>query len=179
MLSAVGGWLLGQGAAPDVPALADRPISVGADFEILLFRPTPRRLWALSAMAEPAKLDTVSIFQLTEGSVRQGIAAGLTAEQIVAFLERAGGEPLPQNVAFALREWTRGHFAVRLARAFTIRLDSPDAVERLRAATARVGLAPPEELAERRYLVTLPHGADPEAFLEALRLIGLAIHWQR
>jgi hypothetical protein len=113
----VGAWLLGARPEPRLSPIGDRPLTVGADFEILLFQPIPRRVWALGAIADLVRLDTASTYRLSEASVRRGIAAGLTLDQIVTLLERGGRAPLPQNVAFTLREWTRDHAGVRLARA--------------------------------------------------------------
>lgn len=178
-LTELGGWLLGlrPGFAPR--AVGDHALAVGADFEILLFRPTPRRLWALGAISEPVRLDTVSTYRLTESAVRRGIASGLTLEQIETFLERGGGRPLPQNVAFTLREWSRDHAGVRLARALVLRLDDAAAIGRLGAGLARAGLPAAEPLADGRLLLTLTDPAEPEVVLEALRAAGFTPHWVR
>jgi hypothetical protein len=178
-LTEVGAWLLGQGPAPPIPASGERPLAVGADFEVLLFRPTPRRLWALGALAEQVRLDTVSTYRLTAAAVQRGIASGLTAEQIVTFLERGSGGELPQNVAFTLREWTRGHEGVRLGHALILRPDSAAALDRLRLALERARLAAPEPLADGRLLLILSAGADPEAVAAALREAGFAPRWAR
>ena len=177
-LSEVGAWLLGQRPAPPTPASGPHPLAVGADFEVLLFRPTPRRLWTLGALADQVRLDTASTYRLTEGSVRRGIASGLSAEQITTFLERGGG-PLPQNVAFTLREWTRGHEGVRLTRALILRPDTAASLDRLRAALERTKLPVPEALPDGRLLLTLPADADPETLVAMLRDAGFTARWAR
>lgn len=177
-LTPVGAWLLDRGAEPVVRPAGDRSLAVGADAEVLLLRPTPRRLWALGAIGELIRLDTVSSYRLTEASVRRGLAAGLTAEQIATFLERGGGEPLPPNLAFLLQEWMRGHAGVRLARAVIVRPDDPAQAERLRAALARHGQAEPEAIAGGRLLVQLP-GDEEAALLALLRDAGFAPRWGR
>lgn len=178
-LTEVGAWLLGQRPAPPMPSVGDRPLAVGADFSVLLFRPNPRRLWTLGALAEQQRLDTASIYQLTEASVRRGIASGLSAEQIATFLERGGGGTLPQNVAFTLREWTRGHEGVRLTRALILHPDASASPDRLRAALDRAALPAPEPLPDGRLLLTLPAATDPEAVATALREAGLTPRWAR
>lgn len=178
-LTDIAGWLLGQRAAPPTPSVGDRPLAVGADFSILLFRPTPRRIWTLGALAEQQRLDTASSYQLTEASVRRGIASGLSAEQIATFLERGGGAPLPQNVAFTLRDWTRGHEGVRLTRALILHPDATASPDRLRAALERAKLPAPEPLPDGRLLLTLPATTDPEAIATALRDAGLTPRWTR
>ncbi len=179
-LTDLGGWLLGLRREFAPPARGDRALAVGAGFEVLLFRPTPRRLWALGAIAEPARLDTVSAYRLTAAAVRRGIAAGLTLDQITTFLERAGGGPPPQNVAFTLREWAREHAGVRLARALILHPDDGVAPERVQAALARAGLPPAEPLPDGRLLLPLGAAGDaPDPVLEALRAAGLPPHWAR
>ncbi|HET8630485.1 MAG TPA: helicase-associated domain-containing protein [Thermomicrobiales bacterium] len=181
-LSDLGGWLLGLRTEVAAPRPAGRALAVGADCEVLLLRPAPRRLWALGALAEPVRLDTVSTYRLTEASVARGVAAGLTPEQIVTFLARGNGAPLPQNVEYTLREWLRGHAGVRLTRALVLRLDAPDdaaAAERLAAALARAGLPAPEPLAGGRHLLPLPEDVTPERVLALLRDAGLTPRWAR
>lgn len=178
-LTPLGAWLLGRGPVPEQPPIGDRPLALGADFEILLFQPTPRRLWALGAVAELVRLDTASIYRLTEGSVARGVAAGLTLEQIVALLERGGRAALPQNVAFTLREWTRGHAGIRLGHALILRPDNPDDADRLRATLARAQLPAPEALSNGRLLLTLPDEGDTGAIVEALRGAGFTVHLRR
>ena len=176
-LTEVGAWLLGLHDEPRLPPLGDRPLTVGGDFEILLFHPIPRRLWALGAIADLVRLDTASTFRLTESSVRRGITAGLSLEQIVTLLERGGRAPLPQNVAFTLREWARDYAGVRLARALILRLDDPATTERLRAAL--VGFAALDPLPDGRFLLTLSGNGDAAPVLAALREAGLTPHWLR
>lgn len=178
-LTDLGGWLLGLRPEFAPPAPGDRALAVGADFEVLLFRPTPRRLWALGAVAEPVRLDTVSVHRLTAAAVQRGIAGGLALDQIVAFLERGGGAPLPQHIAYTLREWAREHAGVRLARALALRPDDGVAVERVLTALARAGLPPAEALPDGRLLLPLSGDGDPAPALEALRAAGLTPHWAR
>src|SRR5262249_11857866 len=100
-------------------------------------------------------------------------------EQIVALLERGGRAALPQHVAFTLREWTRGHAGVRLARALVLRPDDPVTTARLRAALARAGLPEPEALPNGRLLLSLPGNGDADAVAEARREAGFTAHWLR
>lgn len=178
-LTAVGAWLLGQGEEPPSAPRGDRPLTVGTDFEILLLQPAPRRVWALGAIADLVRLDTASTYRLSEGSVRRGLAVGLTAAQIIALLERGGRAPLPQNVAFTVAEWLRGHAGIRLARALILRPDDPATVERVLLALARLSGVAPETLADGRLLLTLAADSDTAAVLTALRDAGLSPHWLR
>ena len=178
-LTPVGAWLLGRAEEPSPPTHGERALAVGADFEILLLQPAPRRIWALGAVADLVRLDTASVYRLSEASVRRGLADGLTAAQIVTLLERGGRAPLPQNVAFTIGEWLRGHAGVRLARALLLRPDDPATVERLILALTRAGAPAPETLPDGRLLVTLVTDHDAETILAALREVGLSPHWLR
>jgi len=178
-LTPVGAWLLGRAEEPSVPARGERALAVGADFEILLLQPAPRRIWALGAIADLVRLDTASVYRLSEASVRRGLAEGLTAAQIVTLLERGGRAPLPQNVTFTIDEWLRGHAGVRLARALLLRPDDPATVERLLLALTRAGTTTPETLPDGRFLITIAADRDAEAILAALREAGLSPHWLR
>jgi Flp pilus assembly pilin Flp len=178
-LTEVGAWLLGEQPEPQLPPIGDRPLTVGADFELLLFQPIPRRVWALGAIADLVRLDTASVYRLTEASVRRGIATGLSLDQIVTLLERGGRAPLPQNVAYTLREWTRDYAGVRLARALLLRPDDPTQGERLSATLARAGLPAPEVLPDGRLLLTLPADGEAAPALAALREAGFTPHWLR
>ncbi|MGN6697833.1 MAG: helicase-associated domain-containing protein [Thermomicrobiales bacterium] len=178
-LTDLGAWLLGSGAEPAPRPVGDRPLAVGADFEVLLFRPTPRRLWALGAIAELVRLDTVCVYRLTEAAIRRALGTGLTIEQIESFLTRASRAPLPQPVAFALRDWTRGQAGIQLTRTLVLRLTDPAAADRLRSVLARAGLPEPESLPEQRFLLGLPDEPALTALLEALRETGFLLHWSR
>jgi Helicase conserved C-terminal domain len=178
-LTDLGAWLLGVSTAPAPRPVADRPLAVGADFEVLLFWPTPRRLWALGAIADLVRLDTVCVYRLTEVAVRRALGAGLTVEQIEAFLTRASRAPLPQPVAFALRDWTRGQTGVRLTQALVLRPTDPAAADRLRAVLLQAGLPEPELLSDQRLLLGAPSESALTALLEALREAGFLPHWSR
>lgn len=178
-LTPIGSWLLGRGEEPAPAPRGDRALTVGADFEILLLQPAPRRIWALGAIAELIRLDTASVYRLGEASVRRGLADGLTAAQIITLLERGGRAPLPQNVAFTIGEWLRGHAGVRLTRALILRPDDPATVERLILTLTRAGMTTPETLPDGRLLITIATDRDAEAVLATLREAGLSPHWLR
>lgn len=178
-LTPVGAWLLGDGAEPTALPLADQALTVGADFEIALFQPVPRRVWALNAIADLVRLDTATIYRLTESSVRRGIASGFTREQLVGLLERGGRAPLPQNVAYTVQGWLQDYAAVRLARAVVLRLDDETLAARLEAALQQAKNPPLEPLPDGRFLLTLSGEGDAGPVLAALREAGFTPHWLR
>ena len=144
-------WLLDAGRdPPEEPALGAHPLAVQPDFSVLLLRPTPRRVWGLSAFTDLERLDRVCVYRLTRESVALGLAAGLTVERMAGFLEEHGGVALPQNVAYQVAEWAREYRRVRLRRAVLLEPDDPagldDLWQALRAAGLRVERLGPERL---------------------------------
>ena len=147
-----GRWLAGRRIEPALPALGQTTLAVGANFQILLYRPTPRRVWALSAFAEITTLDRVSTYTLTAEALIRALSSNLDLEQIVTFLERANNAPLPQNVAFTLAEWDRGYRRVWLRRAVVLQPDAEEPSEPIAAALKDAGLEP-ETLPDGRLLL--------------------------
>lgn len=176
---AVRRWASGHRVEPSLPGTGPTPLAVGANFQVLLYRPTPRRVWALSAFSEVQALDRISTWTLTADALTRALAGGVQLEQIVAFLERANGGPLPPNVAYTLAEWDRGYRRIRLRRAVVLLEDEGDgtagaaAVDALREA----GLEP-ELLPDGRLLLLFdePDAAERlhAAATRALRSGGFA-----
>lgn len=137
-----GHWIAGKRIEPSLPSLGQTPLSVGANFQVLLYRPTPRRVWALSAFAKLQSLDRVSTYALTSESLIRALASGIDLDQIVAFLERQNGGPLPQNVAYTLAEWDRGYRRVWLRRAVLLAAEEGEESEPIVAALKDAGLDP-------------------------------------
>lgn len=67
-------------------------------------------LHELYRVGERRKLsDRVGTFQLVAESVQRGYALGADAESLIALLEKFGHTPVPDSVAFQLRDWERVH----------------------------------------------------------------------
>jgi hypothetical protein len=162
-------------AGAGVPAL-----EIAASGEITLRAPSPARVWALSAFAEPVDLGVESHYRLTPGSIAAALGAGIELEQIVAFLEQGGRQPLTEELRTNLAVWVRGYRRVRMERAILLRVDDPaecgPLVESLAAAGWRA-----EALGERTVLVPLspasPGAGGETALVAALRAAGHAPHW--
>jgi hypothetical protein len=137
-----GRWLAGQRVEPALTRLGSHALAVGANFHVLLYRPTPRRVWALSAFAEVTTLDRVSTYTLTAEALIRALSSNIDLEQIVAFLERANGAALPQNVTYTLAEWDRGYRRVWLRRAVVLVPDEGEPSEPIVAALKDAGLEP-------------------------------------
>jgi hypothetical protein len=79
--------------------------------------------------ADPvARQEDTLAYQVTPASAARARRQGIEAERIVAFLERASGEPLPGEFVAALEEATR----VQLRRGIVVQVPSPEALAELR-----------------------------------------------
>ncbi|HEX3723903.1 MAG TPA: helicase-associated domain-containing protein, partial [Nitrolancea sp.] len=172
----VGSWLSGRQSSPDVePELGSHPLSVLPSFEIVLPRPTPRRVWALSAFADLTRLDRVSSYALTRASIGRGLSAGLSTRQIIGFLENQGEEALPQNVAFEIDDWARSLRRVVVRDTVLLEPDSAESSARISNALSAAGLHI-EQLSGDRLLVSGTDGASGQDLAgiidERLRELG-------
>lgn len=141
-LTPFGRWIAGKRVEPSTPPLGDTPFEVGGNFQVLLYRPTPRRVWALSAFAELQTLDRVSTYTLTAEALVRALAGGVDLDQIIGLLERQNGGPLPQNVAYTLKEWDRGYRRVWLRRAVVLVPDEGEESSPIADALKEAGLEP-------------------------------------
>lgn len=173
----VGRWIVGQRVEPGLASQGPTALEVGADFTVRLYRPTPRRIWALSAFAEARTLDHVSVWQLTAEALIRALSSGVELEHVVAFLERANGGPLPQVVLDALVEWDRGYRRVWLRRAVILVPEEDEQPEPIAEVLTEAGLTP-EILSDGRIALVYdePDAGDRlyTAATRALRAKGFA-----
>jgi hypothetical protein len=142
-LTAVGRWIAARDRSePTLPVQGEAPLAVGANLQVLLYRPTPYRVWALSAFAELQTLDRVSTYNLTAQALIRSLSSGIDLEDVTRFLERMNGQLIPQNVAYTLAEWDRGYRRVWLRRAVVLVPDEGEEPDRIAAALKDAGLDP-------------------------------------
>ena len=135
-----GRWVGGRGPEPSGQHLGPAPLAVGANLQILLYRPTPRRVWALTAFAELKALDRVSIYQLTSSAVIRALASNVEIRDIVRFLESQSGQPLPQTVLYTLEEWDSGYHRVWMQRAIILTPEDDDDHQQIMSVLDESGL---------------------------------------
>lgn len=166
-----GRWIAGKRVEPQLTQFGNAPIAVGANFQILLYRPTPRRVWALSAFADLQSLDRVSTWMLTAEALIRALATAIDLDQITAFLERQNGAPLPQNVSYTLAEWDRGYRRVWLRRSVVLVPEDGEKAEPIAAALKEAGLEP-EVLSDGRILLVFDEpGAGERLYTAATRAL--------
>lgn len=172
-----GRWLLAEGREPPPEAaLGAHGLAVQPDFSVLLLRPTPRRVWALTAFTDLERLDRVSVYRLTRESVARGLGTGLSVERMTGFLEQHGGVPLPQSVAYRVAEWAREYRRVRLHRAVLLEPDDPAGLDELWRALREAGLRV-ERLGPERLLVFPGPDDAADRIDEVLRARDQTPHW--
>jgi hypothetical protein len=94
-----------------VPASApSRPnVVVQPNFQVLAFEPTGEDvLFTLDRIAQRVRAEQVVEYYLTRASIYDAQRGGMEIGDVIAFLERVGSTPLPQNVRRTLEEWGAG-----------------------------------------------------------------------
>ncbi len=155
------GGPLQEEAPPAGPA-----IIVQSTGEIELRAPSPLRVWALSAFADPVSLRPVASYTITETSLRRALEDGPTLDDVTRFLEEESGTSPSAELAEHMQSWAAAD------RQVTIRLTAeliPNAeVDRagLRSVVSEAGL----ELAgdEERVQILLPDDHEHPGQLHAL-----------
>jgi DNA-binding transcriptional MerR regulator len=107
------------------------PLLVQPNFEIMLFAPEVETLWTLEKFADLKKLDQVSLYTLTKDSVLRGLETGLTLAQIQEWLEKRNPQPLPQNLAVSLQDWSKGFKRVQIAEVTLLEVEDPAVLDEL------------------------------------------------
>jgi hypothetical protein len=109
-----------------------RPLVVNPDFEVLLLPEGDVNEVAhtLDRFARRVRSDEVTRYRLQREDVERAVVAGMTAEEMLAFLEARARAPVPQNVAYSVKEWAgRVRFA-RQRDAVLLEVDREDALDR-------------------------------------------------
>jgi hypothetical protein len=159
------GLSAGNPAEPPSP-----PIIVQPDFSVQV--PSPANLYTcfqLERFAEPCSTPSSGQgpedleprgYRLTGGSLGRALARGLQVEQVLAFLQRASGRPVPANVVGQLRLWAGRFGQVHLEEVVLLRVKSEQVLKELsmlpqtRSLIAKV-LSPTSALVRRQDLPRL------------------------
>ncbi len=126
------GGMGGNGKGEPGNGAPARPLVVNPDFEILLLPEgdVNEVAHALDGFARRVRSDEVTRYRLEREEVERAVVRGMSAEEILAFLESRSRSPVPQNVAYSIREWGgRVRFA-RQRDAVLLEVDREDALDR-------------------------------------------------
>jgi len=167
-LTAWGEWLLGFSSHPPAEP-AHQPIVIQANFEVAVpYEAELLHVFQLERLAELVQRDRMSLYRLSKDSIRRNLEAGGKIADIIAFLEKASGQPLPQNVAYSLREWGGRYGEIEVRQAALLTVADAVLLQELRA-NKRVGLQVRDELSPQA--VTVDEG-EVAGLIERLRKAG-------
>ena len=112
-----------------------RPLAIRPDGIVLAFAAGSRADRFLAARLgewEPARNAEVYRYRLSAKSLQRASEAGISTEQVLAFLRRASGDELPQSLRQALQRWEKGGPAAHLTKMMVLRVDSESVLRALR-----------------------------------------------
>ncbi|HTI15190.1 MAG TPA: helicase-associated domain-containing protein, partial [Dictyobacter sp.] len=104
---------------------------VQPSFELLLLQPDMPALYSLLPFVQIEQIDLVSRMKLNSTSVRRGLAAGLTIEKIIETLEEHSQKPLPQNVLYSLRDWSKQQASAKVSMNILLEVANEETIKRL------------------------------------------------
>ncbi len=177
VLSAPGQALLSGDTAAAVDSLGEllpEPVDhllLQADLTAVAPGPlTPELAAAVEQAADVESRGTATVYRFGADSVRRALDAGTTADELLATLEEASPNGVPQPLSYLVRDVARRHGLVRVGRASSfLRAEDPAALEELlvdrRLATLGLRRLAPTVLAA---------DAEGPVVLDTLRRIGLA-----
>jgi hypothetical protein len=130
-LTPLGARLLGA-TAPAEGAPALQSLVVTPDFEVVLF-PTGddgELIHALDRFCAREKQDSLLHFRITQDGVVRALRGGIGLGDLLRILERHARAPLPQNVAFSIKDWALRAGLMRLYPNLRLVCEEPDVLRR-------------------------------------------------
>jgi hypothetical protein len=129
-LSSVGARIVGVQREGTATGL--RPLLVSPDFEVMVLPEgdVSDVVHHLDAFAHRLKTGEVVHFRLTKESVETAVSDGRSIDDFLSFLEARSRMPIPQNVAYSLRDWAAGVAFATLERGVVLRVEVPDVLDR-------------------------------------------------
>ncbi len=115
----------------------------------------------LNVIAEVESRGAATVFRFTQASIRRGLDAGKSAEEIRSILTKASKTPLPQPLEYLIDDTARKHGAIRLGTAPSyLRSDDPSILDALMK-DARIRALQPQRIAPT--VVVFQYEADDAA----------------
>lgn len=81
--------------------------------------------WTLERTTERVAADVLFVYRLSRDACAKAVDAGYSRQALTEFLENGSGEPLPSQVADALKDWFARLGRTRFEDAVLLRMDSP------------------------------------------------------
>jgi hypothetical protein len=169
-LTPVGRYLLGLADAftLDAPALVERPARVQPDFEVVFVARHPGLEATFGRFAERRGTGVGVLFRITRASILAAAQAGLSADEVLATLERACATPVPANVVHEIRAWFASCRRIQVEPVHLVRC--PDAETAVRVLVA-AGAGKLERVTDT--VLALRDPTQKSAVLRACRKVGL------
>lgn len=143
-LTALGAYLFGLSAQPPVEEASKTSghVVVQPNFQIFALEPiTEQTLALLDRFADRVKADKVFEYHLSRESLYRAQQHGLTARDVIAFLEQAATAPLPQNVQRTLEDWGQSYERIVVHRHVSLlHARDPQALDALQSASDAASL---------------------------------------
>ncbi len=161
-------------AEPEPPDSAVGALVVTPDFEVVLF-PTgddDELVHDLDRFAERDGAGHLKQFKITERSVGRALAEGMGLARILETMERNARTPVPQNVLYSVRDWSRQAGLLELDSNLVIR--APDA-ERLATLVADPGVRPLVKATLDEVSLQLKGDSSPSRARALLRDLGYLV----
>lgn len=127
-----------RGKEPPAEPVEDR-FHLQANYEMLVPRRLdPRLFWDLELCADLVTTDQAVIYRLSRESIYRALRTGATGDGILDFLESHSVTPVPQNISFAIRDWSQSYGQVYFQEACLLRC-ADEALAGAIKASRRVG----------------------------------------
>jgi len=113
-------------------AVGAASVVVTPDFEVVLF-PTgddDELIHALDRFCVREKQDSLLHFRITQDSVVRALRGGLGLAELLGILETHARTPVPQNVAFSIKDWALSAGLMRLMPSLVLVCQEPDVLRR-------------------------------------------------
>jgi len=160
-----GAFFLGlTDSPPATPALP--PMAVGADLTVrALAGGNLFDRFQMARIAEWQESGEVFVYRITRASMGQALGQGIRLDQVLTFLKRVSGDPLPSTAVAMLRRWAGHPGGVRLIRVAVLETKTAAVMQELRA-HSDIGPLLGEPLAPTRTLVAEQNWGKVMALLQ-------------
>lgn len=110
-------------------------VYINPDYSVLIPREglSSREYYMLLSRMEILKDDVVIHAKITHRSILNAYKRGMQIEEFMEVLEALSKTPLPQNLSFMLKEWTRQAIEVHIYQAILIKVNHPSFLDEIQA----------------------------------------------
>jgi predicted transcriptional regulator len=107
------------------------PLLVQPNFDVIVMEADMAALYRLIRFAAPVQIGRVSRFSITKDTLLRGLAQGLSLDEVLAFLQAGSQKPVPQNVIYTLRDWSRQYKEATISTVTLVEVADADLADEL------------------------------------------------